>query len=60
MHDINANDDINGMVKILTQLVVDDKRLFLEFIRRLAMSSEETQDMTTLAVSSHPTETKIP
>ena len=58
MHDINANDDINGMVKILTQLVVDDKQLFLEFICRLA--SEEIPDMTTLAVFSHPTETKIP
>ena len=58
MHDIDANDDINDMVKILTQLVVNDKQLFLEFIRRLA--SEEIQDTTTPAVSSHPTETKTP
>ena len=58
MHDIDANDDINDMVKILTQLVVNDKQLFLEFIRRLA--SEEIPDTTTPAVSSHPTETKIP
>lgn len=46
MNDIN---DLAPVVKILTELVVSDKELFLKFIRRLA--SEETQDKTEPAAS---------
>lgn len=55
MNDIN---DLAPVVKILTELVVSDKELFLKFIRRLA--SEETQDTTKPAASSPPTEMSKP
>ena len=49
MNDINDLNDLAPVVKILTELVVSDKELFLKFIRRLA--SEETQDKTEPAAS---------
>lgn len=48
--------DIN-LVKKLTELVVEDKELFLLFIRRLAC--EETQGMTEPVASSLPAESNI-
>ena len=50
--------DLTDIVKILTKLTVEDKELFLEFIRRLAC--EETQDKTEPVVSSLPAESNKP
>ena len=50
--------ELTDIVKILTKLTVEDKELFLEFIRRLAC--EETQDTTEPAVSSPPAELNTP
>ena len=59
MNDHDKTTDVNSVVKILAELMVEDKELFLKFIRRLAMSSEETQDMTGPVVSSLPEEKHI-
>ena len=55
---MKETNEMNEIVKVLTRLTIEDKQLFLEFIRRLA--SEETTDTTEPAVSSPQTETKIP
>ena len=55
---MNDTNEMNEIVKVLTKLTIEDKQLFLEFIRRIA--SEETTDTTELVASSPQTETKIP
>ena len=56
MKDTNNSNEI---IKILTELVVSDKELFLTFIRRLATTCEETEDMTTPAASVPQAELRI-
>jgi hypothetical protein len=48
--------DLTDIVKTLAELTVEEKELFLKFIRRLA--SEEMTDTTEPAASSPPTKKK--
>ena len=50
--------NINDIVKVLAELVVEDKELFLKFIRRLAC--EENQDKIKPVACVPPTERKAP